>query len=205
MPTGEEAQRRARLQQQTHHGETAPGTSPGSWVRPRSQGRSSRSDSSARPALTPQPRGPAGAQRRATHNPALPMAVPASRDPLLVPFQFPPGPATRHPHSGSLPEASLRSSVITWSYTAPPLHRKRVTSPSRPGSARKAVRERHKNLRAKFTLKRYPINLLQMPYRNTKFRAAGLALIFFYQDGDKREVNSNYKVQHPPPMRAEMT
>lgn len=32
-----------------------------------------------------------------------------------------------------------------------------------------------------------------------------MATIFSFQDDDKREVNSNYKVQHAPPVRTEMT
>lgn len=91
-----------------------------------------RSDSSARPALTPQPRQPARGRKRATRTPAAPMAAPAVPHPLLGTFHYPPCPATHHPHYGSQAAASLRSSIVTWSSTAPPLHRIHVTSPSRP-------------------------------------------------------------------------
>lgn len=102
-------------------------------------------DSSARPTLTAQPHGPARGGRP-KRTPESPTAVPASPHPLLVPLHFPPGLATHHPHFSSLPVASLRSSVITWRSTAPPLPRTHVTSPSRPGGKRKAEREIHKNL-----------------------------------------------------------
>lgn len=112
-----------------------------------------RSDSSALPALTPQSRGPARTP------PSCPRRYQQILTHPLVPFLFPPGPATRHPQSGSLPEASLRSSVITWSSTAPPLHRTHVTSPS-PAPAVRGRRNVKYKPDAKFTLKRYPVNLL---------------------------------------------
>lgn len=95
------------------------------------------------PTDTHSPTSRASARRE---TPESPTAVPASPHPLLVPLHFPPGLATHHPHFSSLPVASLRSSVITWRSTAPPLHRTYVTSPSRPGGKRKAEREIHKNL-----------------------------------------------------------
>ena len=92
--------------------------------------------SSASPTLTVQPRGPPrGGRPQSTRKPTT--AVPASPHLLLGPLHFPPGLAACRPNSSSLPAASLRTSVITWSSTAPPLHRKHVTSPSRPGSRKK--------------------------------------------------------------------
>ncbi|XP_048962266.1 collagen alpha-1(I) chain-like [Canis lupus dingo] len=90
-----------------------------------------------RAALPPRPRGPAGSGRGAAHPRRCPR--PSHGPHTCSPLRGPPGPAARHPHPGSPPEASPRSPVVTWSATAPPLHRMCVTSPSRPGSARKAA------------------------------------------------------------------
>ncbi|XP_072667547.1 uncharacterized protein [Canis lupus baileyi] len=96
------------------------------------------------PAQTPPPSSSPAAASRAgglrkgsRAPPALPAAVP--RPPHLLPAAGPTRPGSPHPHPGSPPEASPRSPVVTWSATAPPLHRMCVTSPSRPGSARKAA------------------------------------------------------------------
>ena len=129
----------------------SPRTSPGSWpVRAGGKGVQSRrfptcSDCSARPALTLQPRGPPRG-RRAPRTPAPPTAVPANPHPLLGPFHLPPGPATRHPYSGSLLAASLRRSVITWGATAPPLHRNYVTSLFRAPAVGGRRNVKYKNL-----------------------------------------------------------
>ncbi|XP_077739191.1 uncharacterized protein LOC144304564 [Canis aureus] len=120
------------------------GTRRGPPVHTPPQPKSVRGDAASHPrrlrrraALPPRPRGPAGSGRGAAHPRRCPR--PSHGPHTCSPLRGPPGPAARHPHPGSPPEASPRSPVVTWSATAPPLHRMCVTSPSRPGSARKAA------------------------------------------------------------------